>query len=327
MNPALPPALKIRIEKLVQGVSRKDLAARAAAISQTYRAGRGSATTITDEMSVIAYVLSRLPATYAVAAAVFAATNEAAPDFIPNSLLDVGAGPGTASWAATQIWPELEQVTMTDPNFAFLALAKTLATGSDHVALSCAAFVTHDLLSGVRLKKSDLVTASFVLAEIADPKLTDIVAQLWAAANQVLVLIEPGTPAGFARVRMARDWLIAQGAHALAPCTHESVCPIAGSDWCHFSQRLPRSRDHLKMKRASVPFEDERYAYVVVTRRAVSRANIARIIAPPEESKAGVTLPLCAETGLNRAFVARRQRDIYVLIRKARWGDTILAAD
>jgi ribosomal protein RSM22 (predicted rRNA methylase) len=96
------------------------------------------------------------------------------------------------------------------------------------------------------------------------------------------------------------------GADVLAPCTHDAACPIAGSDWCHFSQRLPRSRDHLKAKGASVPFEDERYSYVALTRRPIARANLARIIAPPKQTKTGITLALCTDRGLQSAFVAKR---------------------
>ena len=47
---------------------------------------------------------------------------------------------------------------------------------------------------------------------------------------------------------------------------------MAGDDWCHFSQRLARSRDHMLLKDASVPFEDERYSYVVATRAEAFRA-------------------------------------------------------
>jgi ribosomal protein RSM22 (predicted rRNA methylase) len=171
------------------------------------------------------------------------------------------------------------------------------------------------------------VTASFVLAEFAETKLRQLVDRLWTSTKEVLVLIEPGTPAGFARIRAAREILLAQGARVVAPCTHDHTCPMSGDDWCHFSQRLPRSRDHLKVKGASVPFEDERFSYVAVTQRAVARNNASRIIAPPEETKAGLTLPLCTERGLQRAFVSRRQRDVFALLRKAKWGDTILSED
>lgn len=326
MNPALPPALATRIESLLEGVSRKQLAERAAEISQTYRAGGGSAATVSSETSALAYTLSRLPATYAAAAAVFAAVREAEAGFAPKSFADIGAGPGTASWAALETWPNIAQVSLTDSNPQFLAMAKTLATGAPHRPLARATYIAKDIFASAP-PRADLVTASFVLAEIADARLANVVEQLWSATVQLLVLVEPGTPAGFARIRDARDWLIEEGAHVVAPCTHDKPCPITGADWCHFSQRLPRSRDHLKVKGASVPFEDERYSYVAVSRDPIARTNLARIIAPPEETKSGITLPLCAERGLQRAFVSRRQRDVYTILRKAKWGDTILSEE
>lgn len=326
MNPALPPALKARSDALLEGVSRGELAARAAAISSAYRAGGTSAAMVADELSVLAYIFSRLPATYAVTAAVFAMIREAAPAFAPRSFLDAGAGPGTASWAAVEVWPELSQVTMTDSNVAFRATAKTLAACSDHAALASAAFLTGDV-NALAPTRADLVTASFVLAEILETQIIPVIAQLWAATRDILVLIEPGTPAGFARIRAARGWLIENGAAVLAPCTHANACPMVGPDWCHFSQRLPRSRDHLKVKGASVPFEDERYSYIVAARQTLGTENRARIIAPPKESKAGITLPLCDARGLHHAFVSRRNRDVHALLRKARWGDSILSEE
>jgi ribosomal protein RSM22 (predicted rRNA methylase) len=133
------------------------------------------------------------------------------------------------------------------------------------------------------------------------------------------VLVEPGTPQGFARIREARAALIAEGAHVAAPCTHDNQCPMAGGDWCHFSQRLRRSRDHMLMKGAQVPFEDERYSYVVLTRQAVARG--ARILAPPLEAKPGLTFKLCDETGLRSEFVGSRDKDETRRVRKKAWGD------
>src|SRR5258708_2311969 len=324
MNPALPPALKARIEVLLEGKSRNELAKRAAAISKLYRAGGGSTATVTDEASVIAYLVARMPATYAAAAAVFASISHADSNFTPQSLLDVGAGPGTTSWAAGESWPGLQNITMVDSNPQFLRMAKRLAE-TDRT-LASAEIVAGDLQNATwTLPNAELVAASFVLAEIAD--LEGVVARLWSATKDMLVLIEPGTPAGFSRIRAARRQLIEEGANVLAPCTHNSRCPIEGSDWCHFSQRLPRSRHHLKAKDASVPFEDERSSYVALTRRPIARANLARIIAPPKQTKMGVTLALCTDRGLQSAFVAKRQRDVYAVLRKAKCGDTILSAE
>ena len=47
-------------------------------------------------------------------------------------------------------------------------------------------------------------------------------------------------------------------------------------DWCHFTQRLQRSRAHKQVKGAELPFEDEKFAYVALTRAAVAAAPLSR---------------------------------------------------
>jgi ribosomal protein RSM22 (predicted rRNA methylase) len=163
------------------------------------------------------------------------------------------------------------------------------------------------------------VVASYVLAELPEDQAASVARDLWQSAEGALALIEPGTPDGFARIRLARAALVAAGAHVTAPCTHDGNCPMQDGDWCHFSQRLARSRDHMLLKDASVPFEDERYSYVVVTRENV--AHGARILAPPLETKPGLTFKLCDETGLRAQFVAARTKDEYRRVRKRGWGD------
>ena len=179
-----------------------------------------------------------------------------------------------------------------------------------------------EILSGdvtVEKPKADLVVASYVLAEIPEENCAAIAADLWQSAGAALALIEPGTPDGFARIRAARAALIEAGAHVAAPCTHDGSCPLSGEDWCHFSQRLARSRDHMLLKDANVPFEDERYSYVVVTREKA--ASGARILSSPLAEKPGLTFKLCDENGLRAQFVASRDKDEYRRVRKRGWGD------
>ncbi|HEY0302454.1 MAG TPA: small ribosomal subunit Rsm22 family protein [Rhizomicrobium sp.] len=319
MNPALPAPLKAAAGILLEGVSRKELAAKSEAVSGLYRAGRGSAQAVTQGADALAYLVAHLPATYAVAAAALAQVAAAAPDFAPRSVLDVGAGPGTASWAACETWTPA-RVAMTDSNPRFLGLARTL--WQDHAVP--ADFIAADLGHAADLPRADLVIASYVLAEIAAAALPRTVEKLFAAAGDILVLIEPGTPAGFARIRAARAQLIGQGAHVLAPCTHATACPMTGTDWCHFSQRLPRSRDHMQTKAASVPYEDERYSWLAVSRarRSVFDGQ-ARVLAPPKNSKPRIELKLCTPQGLENRFIARRDKEAFAAVRKAEWGDVV----
>jgi len=309
MHPDLTKALAV----LLDGVSRKELAVAAQKMSAGYRHGATSQAIVTPS-DAAAYAVARMPATYAACAAVFARLVEVMPAFAPASLLDVGAGTGAASWAAIGQWPGLESVTMLDHNPALRALARKLA---DDGPLAAAEILSGDL--GAEKPKADLVVASYVLAELPEASASATARHLWAAAAQMLVLIEPGTPDGFARIRAARASLIEAGGHVAAPCTHDNACPLSGDDWCHFSQRLPRSRDHMFLKEARVPFEDERYSYVVVTREKVAMG--ARILAPPLESKPGLTFKLCDENGLRAQFVATRDKEEYRRVRKRSWGD------
>ncbi|HKU54304.1 MAG TPA: small ribosomal subunit Rsm22 family protein [Rhizomicrobium sp.] len=331
MHPDLTKALAV----LLDGVSRKELAAAAQKLSAGYRRGATSQAILTP-VDAAAYAVARMPATTAACAAVFARLAGAMPGFTPASLLDVGAGTGAASWAAIGQWAGITSVTMLDHNPALRALARKLA---DSGALAAAEILSGDLRVERRIsnleKGADLVVASYVLAELPEEKAAATAVDLWQSAGFALALIEPGTPDGFARIRSARAALIAAGAHVAAPCTHDALCPVTGrsarasgsdqqKDWCHFSQRLPRSRDHMLLKDASVPFEDERYSYVAVTREKVSsgaRIHDSRILAPPLETKPGLTFKLCDEDGLRAQFVAARDKDAYRRVRKRGWGD------
>src|SRR5882762_6454071 len=127
--PDLPAELKSALDAKLQGLSRNEAAGRAAVISQTYRDGGGSGA-IRTETDALAYALARMPATYAAVTASLNALREIRPDFAPNSLLDVGAGPGTASWAAAETFSSLQDFVLLDANDALRALALDLARDS-----------------------------------------------------------------------------------------------------------------------------------------------------------------------------------------------------
>src|SRR5215475_8259163 len=124
-SPALPAALRIALDAKLHGLSRSDAAARAAVISKTYRDGGGSGT-IRTEADALAYALARMPGTYAAVAASLNALFDVQSEFAPQSLLDIGAGPGTASFAAAEAFPLLQSFALLDRNSALRALATEL---------------------------------------------------------------------------------------------------------------------------------------------------------------------------------------------------------
>jgi ribosomal protein RSM22 (predicted rRNA methylase) len=323
MSVELPPGLRAAIDRELSGASRRDLAERTAKTTEAYRAGRGSSAVIKGRDDALAYALARLPATFAANTTVFAEVQRLAPGFAPASLLDAGCGPGGGSWAAAEAWPGLGRIVWFDTSSPFLDMAQRLAQDALDVVAQAEA-QRGDLVAGP-FPKAELVLASYALAEIAPAAQTQVVAGLWDACDGVLALVEPGTPAGYARILAARDALIAAGARILAPCPHESACPLTAPDWCHFNVRLPRSRDHRLAKGAEVPFEDEKFAYLLAARPHIAaEARTPRVLARPRAGKPGIDLKLCTETGsVEQRFVPRRDKPAHAIARRLDWGDAL----
>ncbi|MFN5721423.1 MAG: small ribosomal subunit Rsm22 family protein, partial [Bradyrhizobium sp.] len=174
-SPDLPAELRAALNARLEGLSRSDAAGRAAIISQTYREGGGSGT-IRTETDALAYAVARMPATYAAVVASLNALTEIRPDFAPTSLLDVGAGPGTASWAAAEAFPSLHEFTLLDANEALRTLALDLTRRSDRLRR-----ITYELgqarVYAAHAEAADLVIASYIINELGDAErnaLTDV---------------------------------------------------------------------------------------------------------------------------------------------------------
>jgi ribosomal protein RSM22 (predicted rRNA methylase) len=97
-------------------------------------------------------------------------------------------------------------------------------------------------------------------------------------------------------------------------------------DWCHFTQRLPRSRAHKQLKSAELPYEDEKFIYAVLTRAPVARHS-ARVLAQPVVGKVAVSARLCSDRGILDLVAARRQKAEYQRLKKVSWGDAIFDSD
>ena len=316
--PDLPAELKTALDAKLQGLSRNDTAGRAALISRTYRDGSGSGA-IRSEADALAYALARMPATYAAVAASLNALCEVRPGFAPTSLLDVGAGPGTATWAAAEVFSSLQSFTLLDANSALRALALDLGRGSARLSdMKYGRGDARTALAGT--EAADLVVASYMIGETGDAERRVLAELMWAKTRDTLLIVEPGTSAGYGRIIALREQLIASGAHVAAPCPHDGTCLLTAPDWCHFTQRLPRSRAHRQVKRAELAFEDEKFSYVALTRTPAAR-HPARVLAQPVVTKVEVTAKLCTPDGLVIAQVPHRAKADYARARRWRWGD------
>jgi ribosomal protein RSM22 (predicted rRNA methylase) len=318
----LPPLLRNAVDRALSGMPLDQLTATAAVLSQRYREERrdGKAHVASDR-EVLAYLAVRLPATYAAVRASFAAVAEARPDFAPKTALDIGAGPGTALWAAAECWPTLAEALLVEASPVFRAFGEQLAAEMQqpHTTWRTSDVAMDEINGG----PSDLVTLAYVLNELAPEDRPRLVERLWRLTIDTLVIVEPGTPAGWQRILAARRQLIEGGAHVIAPCSHANECPLQPPDWCHFARRVARSRLHRQAKSADVPWEDEKFSYVVVSRKRATAVG-ARVIARPRKSSGRVTLKLCSPDGsAGDQLFSRRDGAQFRRASRSDWGDLL----
>ena len=122
--------------------------------------------------------------------------------------------------------------------------------------------------------------------------------KMWNATNQILLIIEPGTPEGFKHILEARNILLAENAEIISPCPHNEKCPInPETDWCSF--------------------------YVRVSRGTPIKQENSIILRHPQIAKGYVKVKLCTKNGIEEKTYSKKDKEIYKKIRKLDAGDTI----
>lgn len=252
-----------------------------------------------QEDQAIAYVAARMPAVYSALYRVLTEVGRRVTDFAPAKVLDFGAGTGSALWAMMEVWPgSLEQINLVEPSQSMQRAGQSLIRDLRELPL----IQSYDSLQSLskKINKSgrqhDLVIASYVLGEV--PSLKDritLLRQLWDLTDDILILVEPGTPQGSKIISQMRSYILwmedrrtrklqsaakktsrdlmtlKTGAFVVAPCPHDGPCPLQNTEkYCHFVQRLERTPSQRLYKRSKGSplrgFEDEKFCYVAFRR-------------------------------------------------------------
>ncbi|MEU1848794.1 small ribosomal subunit Rsm22 family protein [Streptomyces sp. NPDC019990] len=319
--PARPDeTLRAALAGLLDGLPPRQASQAVERLIANYRGATPTdAPILRDRADVVAYAAYRMPATFEAVRSALEAFADAAPGWAPEDHVDVGGGTGAAAWAVSATWDGARPVTVLDWAEPALALGREIAEANR--ALRDVRWQRSRIGAALALGSADLVTVSYVLNELTVADRTALV-DAAAAAARAVVIVEPGTPDGYARLIEARDRLITAGFHIAAPCPHSAACPIApGTDWCHFSARVSRSSLHRQVKGGSLAYEDEKFSYVAATRFPVAPAP-SRVVRRPQIRKGQVLLDLCEKgPSLRRATVTKRHGDLYKAARDADWGD------
>lgn len=319
----LPQSLQQKLEDAFGETDKMLVQSERYRLSESYRDEKRSdhhKRRIENSYQRLSYLATRVPATYGVCESVF--SRLAAYDLEFNSLLDLGSGPGTAAICAKYIFPEIARMTLVDQDKEFKVFAQSFLKAPLYAKTSVT-YALNDLKILKAYPKNDLITCSYALNELKDEDAKDVVHKAWLATEKALVLIEPGTPKASQRLIKRRQELIDYGATILAPCPHQGPCPLDGhaEDWCHFSERIERSNLHRFIKDSTLPYEDEKYAYVIAVREKNIDTPAARIIKKPRKRPGHMIFDLCSDQGLMQQTVTKSDKSLYKMAKNLDWGD------
>lgn len=317
----LPQNLQEAIESTIESFGLHQLIEAREELTERYRHQASKRQFMTTEAQRQSYVMTRLPATYAAVYASLQAIQERIHQEISiKSVLDLGAGPGTAMWAACSQFPTIEKVTLLEKDASLMALGQRLAQASEQAAIREAVWQQADLEQTTDLPLHDLVILSYSIGELKPEEMLKVIQRSWQAAGKLLLIVEPGTPVGFERIRAIRQQLIEWGAHLVAPCPHQLACPMTDGDWCHFAARVERSSLHRRLKGGSLGYEDEKFSYVAASKTLFPLPD-SRVLRHPLRHSGHVVLKLCTPKGVQQPTISKKMGDVYKRARKIEWGD------
>lgn len=273
-----------------------------------------------DKASRLIYLITRLPATFAVLDTVFATFFSKIHKPI-HSILDLGSGPATALFVLKNQERSSISITCVERDEIMFEIAKALYEKIGEPMK--ADFHMRSLLDFEDSNKlHEAVLLSYVLNELPCKIDAAFFEKLENLAKEYLIFVEPGTRDGYSRLMEVREIAIHKGWNILAPCPHSQKCPLQESGrWCHFYKRLQRTKEHRLAKEASLGFEDEKFSYLILSRS--QKGDLSEpILLFPKVNSGFVELDICSCSGEEKIVrISRKEKDKYKLAKKLSWGD------
>lgn len=316
----LPIEIERYIENELNAISKKELQNNAKNISINYRTNEGEGKRLLkSEDEALAYAISRMPATYG---AVYNSLKHSIEIYNSNikTVADIGAGTGAGAIAVNELL-DIEKIECFEREDAMRKIGKKIFDNYDNISEK-SNWNKLDICKDKIDKKYDLVVVSYMLNEISDDKKDIIVEKLWRTCNKMLLIVEPGTMKGYNNIINAKKKLIENGGKVVAPC-RSNECKLPKNDWCNFSCRVQRTKIHKELKEGNVPYEDEKYIYIAVTKDRINDTDKKRILRHPMIYSGFVKLKVCNKDEIEEITITKKDKEKFKIARKSEAGDLI----
>ena len=315
----IPQELKIALENQLVGVKSNKIIEKSQEISNRYRNNTGDGKVLINKQEeALSYAISRMPSTYC---AIYSALDHTLENYNEkiNTCYDMGAGTGAATWAINQ-FIHLEKSTCFEREEVMIDIGKKLMENAEFSQQT--EWKQFNILKEDLKEKADFVITSYMINELPEENKNEIIKKLWNMTNKILLIMEPGTPAGFKNIVNAREILLKEGANIIAPCSHQNKCPIKEDDWCSFYVRVNRSGIQRLAKKGELGYEDEKFSYIAFSKTPINNQK-TRILRHPQIYQGYVKIKVCTNHGIEEKIYSKKDGEIYKKVKKLEAGDIL----
>lgn len=328
----LSPKIEDEILEILNNSNSSNWVKSAVSLSLDYRTERVEYKNYIKNLDdALGYLALRSPSTYSQIYGALHSIRELNPSWKPLGILDIGSGPGTAIWAAKEIFPTLKTGTAIERDRNFIGIGNTVLKSFADLKVD---WVTVDLSkSSPKISGGfDLVIIANVLNEMDSDTRNKTLQFANDSCNGILMIIEPGTPYGFETIKGVAEKL--SSSILIAPYIGNT---FIDSEEVNFAQKIKRPEfqkrvRHLQRKneqpekdRLLPPsdWEESKYYYLAYSKFKPEISVWGRIIEKPKPLKPFVLLKVLTKDGVKTERVFKKERDRFKQAKKLKWGDTV----
>lgn len=316
----IPDLLENAIEKEIEGIKINELKELAQNLSDRYmNEKRTGQTLLSKEKEAMAYSIMRMPATFGAVTVALRNTLDIANTCNINTVLDIGAGTGAATWAINEL-TNPKEITCIERENAMRKVGQTLM--KYNTELENVQWIDEDITNSKELKNADLVVASYIINELKQEERKRVIQKLLQLESKIILIIEPGTPEGFANIKEIQKIALENEAYIIAPCTSQEKCKLPENDWCHTAVRIERSKIHRILKSGEVPYEDEKFSYIAISKENLGTAE-SRVLRHPIIETGKITLKLCTKGNIEQRIITKKEKEKFKTAKKKKCGDSL----
>ena len=309
----LPSNIRQKIDEIIASNKQVNLKNVQKNLTEKYKTKSGLGKSLIESKNdSLLYSISRMPATFSVINSLLNQLKNQGLLGDINSAFDIGSGTG-AGYFALKEFDEKISVSLFERDVFMTEIFDMFQTGEK--------VQKFDLVKDKISQKAEFVLISYVLSELSDEQRKMALNKLLDMTENYLLIIDTGTPKVWQEMMELKMLAKSLGVNILAPCMCDE-CALK-DDYCQFFARVERSSMHKMVKDATLSYEDEKYFYLLISKKENLNLDKKRVIRRPVIKTNLVGLVLCSKNGVEKHDFSKKNKENFKLAKKSKINDLI----